>query len=110
MNMIKLLCVPLTVLALSTGAAMADGKGHRDKPWKKPKVHHSTQFCPPGWRRNPLPVSRPVRPRRCTMIIDDDDHEDRVIYYRVGDVVRDDCLVVPYYGISVAARRHLLPL
>ncbi len=96
MNMIKALCIPLTVLALSAGAALADSKGHGDKGHgKKPKAHHATQFCPPGLAKK-SPSCIPPGQAKKHGHDDDDDHEGRVIYYRLGDVVRDDCTVVPY--------------
>ena len=101
MNMIKALCIPLTVLALSAGSALADGKGHGDKGHsKKPKAHHSTQFCPPGLAKKSPACIPPGQAKKRVYDNDDDyDYDDdgrRVIYYRVGDVVRDDCTVVPY--------------
>lgn len=97
MNTLKLLCVPLTILALSAGAGLADGKGHGDKGHhKKPKAHHSTQFCPPGLAKKSPACIPPGQAKKMQHSHDNDDHDDHVIYYRVGDVVRDDCRVVPY--------------
>ena len=97
MNMLKLLCIPLTVLALSTGAAIADGKGNGDKGHgKKPKAHHTTQFCPPGLAKKSPACIPPGQAKKMGHDHDDDDDRDPVIYYRVGDVVRDDCTIVPY--------------
>ena len=96
MNMLKLLCIPLTVLALSTGAALAEGKGHGNKGHgKKPKAHHSAQFCPPGLAKK-SPACRPPGQAKKMGHDDHDNHDDHVNYYHVGDVVRDDCMTVSY--------------
>lgn len=101
MNMIKALCIPLTVLALSAGSALADGKGHGDKGHsKKPKAHHATQFCPPGLAKKSPACIPPGQAKKHGYrgYDDDEDRDDRGIYYhyRLGDVVRDDCAIVPY--------------
>lgn len=97
MNILKMLCIPLTVLALSSGAALADGKGHGDKGHgKKPKAHHATQSCPPGLAKKSPACIPPGQAKKTWH--DDDDQDDHVIYYRAGDVVRDDCRIVPYYN------------
>lgn len=104
MNMLKLLCIPLTVLALSAGAAMADGKGHGDKGHhKKPKAHHVTQFCPPGLAKKSHACVPPgqAKDKRLDRHYYNDDHSDNVLHgrhgrYRVGDYVRDDCEIVSY--------------
>ena len=101
MNMLKLLCIPLTVLALSTGAALADGKGHGDKGHgKKSKTHHATQFCPPGLAKKSPACIPPghAKDRGHDRPYYNDDHSDNVLHgrYLVGDYVRDDCITVSY--------------
>ena len=105
MNMIKALCIPLTVLALSAGSALADGKGHGDKGHsKKPKAHHATQFCPPGLAKKSPACIPPGQAKKYGYDDDEDrygrddryDGDGRRLYYRLGDVVRDDCTIVPY--------------
>ena len=96
MNMLKLLCIPLTVLALSTGAALAEGKGHGNKGHgKKPKSHRSAQFCPPGLAKKSPACIPPGQGKKMGHDYHDD-HDDHVNYYHVGDVVRDDCMTVSY--------------
>ncbi|GLS87646.1 hypothetical protein GCM10010873_26200 [Cypionkella aquatica] len=92
MNMIKALCIPLTILALASSPALADGKGNGNKKHKK---HHTTQSCPPGLAKKSPACIPPGQAKKMGHDHDDGDH---VIYYRVGDVVRDDCRIVPYTG------------
>ena len=97
MNILKVLCIPLTVVALSTSAALADGKGDGNKGHgKKPKAHHATQSCPPGLAKKSPACIPPGQAKKMGHDNGDNDDGDHVIYYRVGDVARDDCLVVPY--------------
>lgn len=101
MNMIKMLCVPLTVFALSAGAALAESKGHGDKGHgKRPKVHHAQQFCPPGLAKKSPACLPPGQAKKHLQDRNDDD--DNVMRaplhaYRVGDFVRDDCVIVSRY-------------
>ncbi|MDZ4311881.1 MAG: hypothetical protein U1A24_15155 [Cypionkella sp.] len=97
MNIIKLLCIPLTVLALSAGSALADGKGHGNK---KPKAHHATQFCPPGLAKKSRACIPPGQAKKQARQ-HHDDHADKVRHhdgrnYRVGDRAPQDCLQVSH--------------
>ncbi len=96
MHKLKTLLLPLVIVALTAGSALADGKDKHHG--KKPKAHHKTMQCPPGLAKKSPACIPPglVNPRDRK-----DDHADNVLRrptagYRVGDLIRDDCVFVSY--------------
>lgn len=101
MNLLKTLCVPLTVLALSATAGFADGKGHGHKGHGKKHKHHATQVCPPGLSKK-SPACHPPGQTKPRLRGYNDDHADNALRlgqrgYRIGDHARDDCVIVSRY-------------
>lgn len=96
MNMLKILCLPLVIVALSTGSALAEGKGKGHQ--KKPKAHHGAQFCPPGLAKKSPACIPPGQAKDKQRSDDDEDNilRDPSLRYRIGDLARDDCEIVPY--------------
>ena len=96
MNMLKILCLPLVIVALSTGSALAEGKSKGHK--KKPKAHHGTQFCPPGLAKKSPACIPPGQAKAKDKQRTDGDNilRDHRLRYRIGDLARDDCAIVPY--------------
>lgn len=96
MKLLKTLCLPIVILALTAGSALAEGKQKQNG--KKPKTHHSASQCPPGLAKKSPACVPPglVKPRDRK-----DDHANTVPHrpisgYRIGDVTRDDCVIVSY--------------
>ena len=93
MKIIKMLCVPLTVLALSAAPSLADSKGHG----KKPKQHHTSQSCPPGLAKKSPACVPPGQAKK--QWHGDDRADDKTRYhthYLVGERAGDDCLIVSH--------------
>lgn len=102
MNSTRILMLTAALaLAFSGGAALADGKGKKNKHRKQVVIEYA---CPPGLAKKSPPC---VPPGLAKKRYDDDDDDEEVVYrWRRGDYIYDD----DYRLIDYPNRYTLPPL